>query len=87
MRLNRDLCNIINNYLKINHFYIEHNMPPGKFSEDNSEYDYTKEIYDDPKNIILDVHHHINDLFDQDRLYTKDNINIVCIFYLSKING
>lgn len=38
MKLNKYLCNIINDYLK-EHYYVEHNMPSGKL-------DHTKGIYE-----------------------------------------
>lgn len=69
MKLNKNLCNIVNQYLHF--YYVKHNMPLNE-----EEFDYTLGIYDNMDDIITDIHCHIDDLFDQDRLQlTDDDIN------------
>jgi len=85
MKLNKNLCNIINKYLQLELYYVEHNMPVSKWSnEENNnddnveETDYTEGIYDNMDKIIYDIHCHIDDLFEQHRLFCeKENDNDV----------
>lgn len=88
MKLNKNLCNIVNKYSQLELYYVEHNMPVSKWSnkEENNndneengennndeETDYTEGIHDNMEEIIYNIHCHIDDLFEQNRLYCEND--------------